>query len=679
MEYKHYTLSVTQPEYWQEIHNQLCHESECEHVPNRCVECSDEKEHSQTRGTFLLSEEEVQELLNHPNVKWIELSPIHHPEVYPTPVQCTKRWPTDVKIYRDLNTSISPTPTPEEINRTNWAIKRTVLQKSSDFWTQTGEFIPPVLGNVDYTIDGSNTDIIIQDSGVLQYHPEFLDSTGKSRVRDVILDGPYYIDPVYFNINGLTTIKPDGRIGITELAAKNWWQNSSLRSPQFSSIGTFTIPAAYNENDTLGTNLDGSNGLTDSHGTSCASLSAGKNFGTAFNANIWSIYCVSRNRKFSVPIELTFDLMKVFHLYKPINPATGIKNPTIISGSWVYLGGFDGTTVVSYSFEGQVGTFIGNSPAADPTKPVLYAKESLTPRPEQYRNYVSSSRSASTDLAGSELMDSGAIFVASAGNSNQRLGIGLDDPHLLDYFTDIIFPFDPNPEFPAGTIPSGHRNWLTPSGMGYDSVADFHPVICVGAMDDFSLSDGAERKAFYSNNGPGVDVWAPADETLAAGIIGLDPYVRADNGLFRDCLFNGTSAAAPVVAGIVAIHLQLNPTSTSSQVKDWLFTSGSVTLTNEYLDQYPDPNTLTYWSGRYNMRGAEKRIIYNPYSTFFVPPPPPTPPPPPPGPTPPPPPPPPGPTPPPPPPGPPGPAVDDIYTKLTIEGDGLSLFGISIE
>ncbi len=670
MQYKHYTLSVTQPEYWQEIHDSLCGESDCDHIPNRCVECSDEKEHSPTRGTFLLTEEEAQELTNHPNIKWIELSSIEYPKIYPQPVPIASRWPTDVKIYRDLQLSISPTPAPEEINRTNWAIKRTILQKSSDFWTQTGEFIPPVLGNVDYTIDGSNTDIIIQDSGVLQYHPEFLDSTGKSRVRDIILDGPYHIDPIYFNTNGLTVIKPDGRIGITELAAKNWWQNSSLRSPQFSSIGTFIIPPAYNENDTLGTNLNGSSGLTDSHGTACASLSAGKNFGTAFNANIWSIYCVSRSRKFNVPIELTFDLMKVFHQYKPINPVTGVKNPTIINGSWAYFAGFNSSTTVSYSFSGQVGTFIGNAPATDPTKPVLYAKEALTTASDgRYRDYVSSSRSASTDLAGSELMDSGAIFVAAAGNSNQRLGIGLGDPHLLDYFTDVTFPFDPNPEFPAGTVPSGHRNWLTPTGMGYNSVTDFHPVICVGAMDDFRLSDGAERKTFYSNNGPGIDVWAPADETLAAGLnFDANKYQRQDNILFYDRYFNGTSAAAPVVAGIVAIHLQLNPTSTSSQVKNWLFTSGSVTLTSEYLDQYPDSTSVTYWSGQYNMRGAEKRIIYNPYSTSFVPPPPP---PPPPGPTPPP--------PPPPPPGPPGPGVDDIYTKLTIEGDGLSLFGISIE
>ena len=52
----------------------------------------------------------------------------------------------------------------------------------------------PVLGDVDYSLTGKGVDIIIQDSGVLRNHPEFRDYNGVSRVRDVILDGPYYLD-----------------------------------------------------------------------------------------------------------------------------------------------------------------------------------------------------------------------------------------------------------------------------------------------------------------------------------------------------------------------------------------------------------------------------------------------------------------------------------------------------
>ena len=66
---------------------------------------------------------------------------------------------------------------------------------------------------------GKNVDVIILDSGVLQYHPEFIDADGKSRVRDIILDGPYTIDPAYFNSNRLTYTKADGRVGIATTAA----------------------------------------------------------------------------------------------------------------------------------------------------------------------------------------------------------------------------------------------------------------------------------------------------------------------------------------------------------------------------------------------------------------------------------------------------------------------------
>ena len=65
----------------------------------------------------------------------------------------------------------------------------------------------PTFSDISYSLTGKNVDLVIQDSGVLQYHPEFLDDDGKSRVRDIILDGPYYIDPSYFTSNSLHIYK----------------------------------------------------------------------------------------------------------------------------------------------------------------------------------------------------------------------------------------------------------------------------------------------------------------------------------------------------------------------------------------------------------------------------------------------------------------------------------------
>ena len=95
-------------------------------------------------------------------------------------------------------------------------MRRVGLQTNGDGWPNTfGTQVSPTFSDIKYSLTGKNVDLVIQDSGVLQYHPEFIDDDGKSRVRDIILDGPYYIDPSYFTSNGYTYTKPDGRIGIT--------------------------------------------------------------------------------------------------------------------------------------------------------------------------------------------------------------------------------------------------------------------------------------------------------------------------------------------------------------------------------------------------------------------------------------------------------------------------------
>ena len=46
---KRYTLSVTSPEYWSEIHGALIVDSNKDGIPDRKVTCSDSKGHSPTR------------------------------------------------------------------------------------------------------------------------------------------------------------------------------------------------------------------------------------------------------------------------------------------------------------------------------------------------------------------------------------------------------------------------------------------------------------------------------------------------------------------------------------------------------------------------------------------------------------------------------------------------------
>jgi len=109
---KRYTLAVTSPEYWSEIHDALIVDSNQDGIPDRKVTCTNSKNFSPTRGTYELTEEEATQIGKHPHVKWIELSPTDHPGYYPNPQPATKRFPKDVKIYRDLSSPNNPPTSP---------------------------------------------------------------------------------------------------------------------------------------------------------------------------------------------------------------------------------------------------------------------------------------------------------------------------------------------------------------------------------------------------------------------------------------------------------------------------------------------------------------------------------------------------------------------------------------
>ena len=625
---KRYELAVTSPEYWSEIHDALIADSNQDGIPDRQITCTDSKGHSPTRGTYELTEEEAAEIANHPHVKWIELSPTDNPDAYPKPSFATKRFKKNVKFYRDVLGSSgipSSSPTSAEENRSNYGVGRPTVRKSGEFFADNIGGVDTSTRDVSYNLTGKNVDIVIQDSGTLQYHPEFMDSNGQSRLRDIILDGPYYIDPDYFTTNGFTYTKPDGRTGITTSSAEGWWENSSNRSAAFQSEGTITIPSSYTESNAIGDSLDGSGPLSNGHGTSCASLAAGKNFGNAFEANIWNMSCVGADLA-GFGIEESFDAIKIWHRNKPVNGETGVKNPTVVNGSWGYQAAFRSTDSVNYKFRGSTGTMSGNDSTVDQV--TAWKNGHNNQVSGAYLSWSSSSRSSSTNAAADEMIQSGVIFVAAAGNNNQRLGVGADDPDRLNYMDDDWFNVgDPRSEFPGNACPTNHRDWMNPQGIGFESDKDFHPVICVGAIEDNVTNAGAEYQASYSNNGPGIDIWAPADETLAAGLISGDSadYQRYDDNRFYDTSFNGTSAAAPVVTGIIALYLQERPTATSRDVKNWIKDNGTLlpqtTDANSgdgWWSPYGDDTITAYWTGTYNLRGADCRVLYNPYANDDV-------------------------------------------------------------
>jgi hypothetical protein len=636
MTLKRYTLAVTSPEHWDDIHSALTLDSNRDGIPDRKITCVDAKSHSATRGTYELTDEEAAEIARHPYVKWIELSLKDNKDNFPKPqlVQ-PQRWDSDVKIYRDLNSPNNPptsSPTSAEENRTNWAVPRiSGIGSNGDFWPNVTGSIAPVTGNVNYLYDGRNVDIVIHDSGVLRSHPEFLNDDGSSRVKDIVLDFPYFLDPGWFQTNGFTITLDDGSTGITTASAEAWWEDNNARSAEFNTLPEVVIPVGYTRNGSIGIGTNGSSALTSGHGTACASLAAGKNFGLAFKANIWNMPGIGDN--VGMDIETNYDLIKFFHQYKPVNPSIGRKNPTIVNGSWGYQAALYSGSTVNYRFLGVTSSITMPVSGGDPSgvEDMIFGFNNQVLL--AYRSWSSSSRSSATNDAGDEMMGAGVIYVSAAGNNNQYIGVGLTDPYRLNGVQDAYFGAnDTRPEFGGQRTPTSHRDWMNPQGIGADLTTGYHPVINVGAMDDFVESNYKERKASYSNSGPGVDIFAPADETLAAGtngVSGYTDYQRYDNGTFYDCLFNGTSAAAPVVTGLVALYLQRNPGATSADVRSWLLNdyglgvgvgttasggtvvAGGSTQTGSdlFFDQYPSAvygqDDSQWWTGSFNQRTAD--------------------------------------------------------------------------
>lgn len=636
MEEKYYVVKVKDSKDWEEIHNLLCEESCCDHIPDRKVACENEMSHSDVTSLYELTDEEAEILNNHPKIDWVELSPYHY-NFDQGITNARLRFNTAVKIYRDLlNNSSSidsvSNPSNDELFRTNWALKRLSLESNSSFWTSPdplGGYIPKK-GNISYNRTGKNVDIVVEDSGVLQYHPEFMNN-GVSRVRDLILDGPYHIDPDYFINNRLTIILPDDRVSSKESAAKEWWTNSSKRSPQFRNIGTISsIPYDYTRSSVLGTNLDGSTDMVESHGTACASLCAGRTFGLAFESTIWSIADTDALTSQNLPIASTFNIIKIFHINKPINPITGIKNPTVVNASIYNNTPINSIYDYFYAYrENSSGNVTAdNASTTTPTfiKPMREYGGITLPFliMDSNSNVVLGN---TTLLAGTQMIQSGVIYVNCAGNINQKFDLPPGD----DYYGNTQSGLDYNNYIRLTTVFNGsavnncinihiNRSESGISGIGTVAGSNFYPVILVGALDDeVTIGANLEQKAEYSSNGPRVDVYAPADETLAAGLPSdtnkYTRFVPSGRGVFYDIPFAGTSAATPVVTGLIALYLEGNPFASSIDVKNWLRNSGSKVLPiTQLYDPDTDPNSEGYWLGKRNLRGGERRVAFNPFT-----------------------------------------------------------------
>ena len=350
---KIYSIACHSSKDWTSVHRELVKDGSTDvHVPTEVISCIDDKKHSKTRGSYKLTDTEAAELAKDSRVKCINVDVSSYPGTYaidPSQIaDAIQQVPRYANTVRNLRGYAPPsTPTASDLNRCGYQLLRS--KQKTNAW---GGTVPGVVDDrlASYG-DGSFVDIIVGDQACWFGHIEFqndqadnptdyrggnvLPGNGTCDLLDLILDGPYYIDPMWFNNDPATLMtRWDGTVVPNEQNALAWWSDPAKRSAQYANIGTVNIPSYYTRDRSNGNNTaNHTSGGGDYHGTPCASQAYGRQYGFAYNANKWYINAYGN---YGCGFEQYFDVMKLFHLHKPTNPVYGTKDPTISSNSWGY-------------------------------------------------------------------------------------------------------------------------------------------------------------------------------------------------------------------------------------------------------------------------------------------------------------------------------------------------------
>jgi len=472
--------------------------------------------------------------------------------------------------------------------------------------------IPTTINSPGYLTIDTNTNhvapniaggVVYNESSVLMHNPNNtpIDSTGNKTLTE-------------------TMAISNGQYGA------NQWSDGATGSIPPSTASEYQWDTTTNPSTWQGYTLEyhlGLEGRRRTHGTHCASEAAGNKFGYAPNANIWSILCAFTgilwaSGEVGFDAETAFDAVKIFHQAKPINSTYNNKNPTILSGSWSFtqrpfIDRSNGDTI-SYSYRGTSSTytFTNTPPDGDTTTPD-FIKNSLYTYKYRLSNQINNTYytanagqnilsntwwpldDVAVRTAGQECFNSGVHMTFSASNDNAYV---VRDSNDQDYNNYVVNS-------------DGDNVYMNRLGVPSSIVGSIN----VGALSCSTRTDGSERKDYYSNKGPGVDIYAPALNTISAnshvkhnvnpseGSYHLNTIYAPDAD--KDTLykhFSGTSSACPNVAGVMVLFLQKNRNATTTQAREWLLgTSSEYKTSGSYIDNnVPNTSLSNFWGDYHN-------------------------------------------------------------------------------
>jgi len=570
-----FTVCIKNPSDWEEIHNYIINENEIDGIPNRRITCISEMQCSSKRSVYEISINEAEVLRQHSKVEWVEKSSMHNPTVLEQrkyDEEFDKHIDTDRFRQAVTNRRTSGNPG-VGLTFTQWGLYRH-QSTTNNFGSST-----TTDADCQYSLTGKNVDVVIMDTGVRWDHPDFLkpgvssfSTKADTRVRDILIHGAEE-----YSIN---------------------WASEGLTAPGSGSLSNYTVANV----------LESSSFNGSWHGSHVAGTAAGNQFGAAFEANIWTIACVDRSDLgWSEPSD-GFDYIKVWHKNKPINPETGLRNPTVVNCSWGHRQFILNTDAYNVSFRGTSYTKTNVDSSASNIPAVYYLshpKNSFGFEITSYYQWTTKRTTGQTEA--DELVNDvdcqNVVLICSAGNSKGKQEVKNGTDH--------------SNQFTSGTLyyASGYDNYYNRSGTpAITREGEDDAVIKVASLDSGYQSGSQERTSSFSDRGPNIDIWAAGSTVLSPWSSG---YQDPRNNSYYNNYLSGTSMATPNVSGVIAQHLESNPTATRKDVRKWLLSKGSVILSSSDLYDPYTSNAGTdtnYWGNSYSMKSSPLRVLYNPYA-----------------------------------------------------------------
>ncbi len=309
------------------------------------------------------------------------------------------------------------------------------------------------------------------------------------------------------------------------------------------------------------------------HGSHVAGTVAGRLYGWAKEANIYAIKIFDTD---AFGASASFNLIRGWHNLKTNG------NPTVVNMSWGYYQFYTGITGGNYRGTPWSGSSMVSAYGMVQT---LYNRTGVSPN----FTYVHPVRVSSVDADIQDCINAGIILIGAAGNNAHKIDstTGTD---YNNYYTSST----------NGTV-YYHRGGTPSSATG---------VITVGAVK----SANPEGKAFFSETGPRIDVFAPGENIISVASVGstFEPgsIDYPLNSSFKSVKASGTSMASPQVAGVVACMMETRRTWTPAKVRTWVQTVASTGRLSDTGGGYTDLQSLQTASNRFLRQPFNRSVVY---------------------------------------------------------------------